>query len=174
MQTETALEVCPNCGQWAELHYHSGWCANCTEQDQSVRFCADCQRPTRNRSVCDACRRERFYIRYADELEWYLVMGFTLKVASIFVVTDARPTCISCGAFIKGGQDGAKFCQKNVQCRKAQRRYRTLRNMFKGTGLDSYRAASVALQQVVREIAARNKKGIADGQQPNHHSTRAV
>jgi hypothetical protein len=139
-------EFCPNCGTWVkELNDETGWCQTC--------------HPV---SVAAAkAKTERWLAANADAIEEYEAQGHSFTRAKQLVRNDNRPNCLSCGKPIKGGRSGkvgsyrALVCTTTVQCRKTQRRYRTLRDRFEREGFNKQDSRDAAIEQIVREIGER-------------------
>lgn len=152
------MEVCPNCGSWAELNEYTGWCSTCTVEHHppDYEFCPECGHPMpKTAKRCWSCKDARFLERYADKLEWYLHLGFSLKVARRLCIRETQPKCLSCGEPIKGGKSNHLFCKNKATCRKWSRKYRTLRERIAVYNKDL--AAEAALEIIKREVAAYNE-----------------
>lgn len=115
-----------------ELQDFSGFCSPC-----SVGTCQTCgstfEPDHQYRKNCPKCRLEAWYEKYADQLESFLLLGFSLDKARLLISRDNSPRCSSCGELIKGGRPNESlFCTKYAKCRSAKRRYRTLKLRYKG------------------------------------------
>ena len=124
--------MCPSCGDWSTLNEFTGFCTKC-----STGNCISCgasfEPDNRYRKICPYCRREAWYHKYADQIESLLLLGFTLDKARILISRDNAARCASCGAVIlRGRRSETLFCTKHEKCRKAKRRYRTLKKRYVG------------------------------------------
>ena len=138
-QRHTEEEVCPLCGDFvSHLNELTGWCDPCSPVSSSGRWLE----------------------QNADALEHYMIQGLSMTAAKKRVYEDNRPLCLSCSKPIKGGKSNQHFfCTVYVECRKAQRRYRTLRERWQRNGQSYAEARSYALEQIVREIGERTDAG---------------
>lgn len=146
-------DYCPSCGKFVdELDDASGWCFECSGTGETR--CIACGEKFRkdqpHRKLCHGCRDERWLERHANELEVYLEFGARISFAKREVYKQNRPVCIACGNPIKGAADGTIFCTRTIDCKRWQRRYRTLR--------DKYHDAKLALSQVSAEVFASRHK----------------
>lgn len=140
MEEALSLEVCPSCGELTEwLNDSTGWCQNC-----SVDFCSCGNEVPQGKKLCSSCSYDKFLLTNADALERYTAQGDSLETAKHKVLNENRSYCLCCHEPIKHGKN-AFFCTQNVLCRKAKRRYRTLRERFE---------PDIALQLTVQEVLA--------------------
>lgn len=116
------LELCPSCGDFAELNAITGWCLECTGGD----YCQRCGRPFANdsyRRYCSTCRVDQWLEDNADEIEDCLEAGFSVKEAINQVKAKNKTRCISCLDVLQGP---GLLCHK-PKCRKVYNRYRVRR-----------------------------------------------
>jgi hypothetical protein len=131
MSAQVQELMCPNCGTWGELNEYTGFCIKCSTGQ--CNSCGATFQPDRNRYICPYCRREAWYHKYADQIESLLLLGFTLDKARELISRDNAARCTSCGGVIeKGRRSETLFCTKTEKCRKAKRRYRTLKKRYVG------------------------------------------
>src|SRR5882762_7420599 len=115
MVANPELEWCLNCANWVdELHPLTGWCNDCTE-DSPV-----------GSTVGIYVQLERYLRNNADHLEHYMLNGKSVYQAVRLVATEVRPSCLSCGDFIKRGPRNSIFCTKNEFCKRVRNRYQYL------------------------------------------------
>jgi hypothetical protein len=112
--------VCPNCGDFAELNNITGWCYEC-----SPATCDKCNGPrTSDHKLCIGCQREAWYERNADQLECYIAQGLNLNEAKSKIISENRAICVVCSSPIPGKhKKDTLFCKKNKECRQAKWRY---------------------------------------------------
>jgi hypothetical protein len=127
-----ADEFCTNCGGWyssVEFNYDTGWCVQCSLAVDPQPRCSVCGTVLVDvsRTTCHTCRQEHWYVVYADELEFVmLVKGYSLYQAKIHIARINRPICQCCRKPIKGAAPGALFCKQNKACHRMYGRYRRL------------------------------------------------
>src|SRR4051794_6916074 len=113
------LNVCPNCGKYADLTEMTGWCAEC-----SPSICTRCgnsfAHDTPRRIVCSTCREKRWLEENADRIEDHIIDGLSYTAAKTAVRRENRPICLCCGVKIVKGF----FCTTKPDCRKAFHRYK--------------------------------------------------
>ena len=148
-------EFCVSCGNFVdELDETTGFCLECIGSVKTR--CLGCSqlfaRDQPHRRLCPKCREERWLERNADRLEDYLEFGATIQFAKRSVYGENRPVCLSCNEPIKGAKNGANFCTRTTDCRRWQRRYRTLREQ--SIGMRLLDPAKQALAQISAEIFA--------------------
>jgi predicted Zn-ribbon and HTH transcriptional regulator len=136
-------EVCPNCGEFVDtLDKETGWCFVCSPQ-----FCNKCGNEFKERQarkICSTCRSQEWIADNADAIEVYTAQGYSFTQARVKVLEQRRAICHCCHKPIKGGRQGVHiFCRTSVRCRKAKRRFRTLRERY---------PREIALQFVVQEL----------------------
>lgn len=122
------MKICPSCGRMRELNEFSGFCVPCSRG--TCITCGSRFEPDHSyRKVCQYCRSEAWYQKYADQVESLLLLGFSLQKARELISRDNAPRCLSCGVLIKGrAADVTLFCTKHPQCRSWKRRYRWLKD----------------------------------------------
>jgi hypothetical protein len=139
----TAIEVCPNCGDFTEsLNESTGFCREC-----SPKVCSRCGEvpPSIGHSLCIQCQRETWWERNADQLEVYLSQGISLSDAREKIENENRAICISCGTPIPGRhRESTIFCSRTEECRRAKRSY--IWKIEKGMPKD------LALEEVVEQL----------------------
>jgi hypothetical protein len=144
MDQESDLDFCPNCGHHANLVEETGWCPQCTVHhypDLKLCTCGAFFKRNAQADKCWPCRKEEWLEKHADEVEEYLLAGFSLESAKKKVADDIRPICHSCEEPIKGGGRDVLFCNKKPECIKASNSYSAL----KATGLTPDVALDIAL-----------------------------
>jgi hypothetical protein len=136
LTTETAQDLCPNCGAWVtELNERTGFCSNCsTDRDKSDGLCVGkngaCGLPVDGtHKYCWSCRYEHWLLDNGDAIERYMAVGKTFVQSKELVRRDneSRLNCFSCGEEMKAASNGTSyFCTKTVRCRTAHRRLKYL------------------------------------------------
>lgn len=107
------LVVCPSCGDYVRrLTKAYGWCFSCSSMEANITNAAD-----RESQI------EAFFKQYADNLEYHILNGNSLRDSVKLLKLERRILCQSCGAVMRGAPKNAIFCRKTAQCRKFSRRY---------------------------------------------------
>jgi hypothetical protein len=132
--TYAGQDLCPCCGEFAELDEQTGWCLPCS--GELAVGCMNCgkffEKDLPHRKLCPSCRNERWLERNADLMDDLIARhGLTPRRAQLEIYRFNRPLCLSCNQPIRGGRAGDTFfCTTSVACKKWQRRYRTLREAY--------------------------------------------
>lgn len=155
-------EYCPNCGDWyiyLNFNYEVGWCNNCA----GVPRCIHCQQPLpdRHRTTCAVCRLELWLTKYADEIEYLVVVkGYNISQAKAKVVKMVRPLCMHCGRPIKGAKEGALFCKTKPSCHSAYNKYKRLLKQ----GLTAEQALAIIRERPITKgrLVVSNRSGTVD------------
>lgn len=88
-------------------------------------------------------------LRYADELDYQLAVGYKFNRAVVMVRDRIRPKCSTCGNFIKHGGPDVLFCGRPL-CKRSARRLR----YFKATyGLPHHDALNIVLSRYRIEVS---------------------
>lgn len=139
-------DLCPSCGRWGVIVEMSGWCLACTQDHYpDLRFCSECYTAIpahHNHKLCYPCKAEKWLAEHADQIEVYMMVGWSFAAAKQQVIQDIRPNCVNCGDPILGGNSDALFCTTNKECRTTQRRYRLNREK----GMEREKALRQALK----------------------------
>lgn len=146
--------LCPSCGSWDDLDVSMGWCTSCVEASVPAGTCIRCKKHFSQdnngaRRICSICRKVEWFHRNGDALDRMRAEGFSAETAIRLVAKNNRPTCISCGEFIKNGTAGVHiFCRKHDKCKTAARRYRYYRNL---KGMNAQEAIEAVKEMIVVE-----------------------
>jgi hypothetical protein len=150
-------ELCPSCGAFETIVEVSGWCLACTQDYYpDLHFCIECHTPVptyHNHKLCSQCKAEKWLSQHADEIEVYMMVGWSFSAAKQQVIKDIRPVCVNCEGPINGGNADAIFCTARKECRTTQRRYR----LFKDKGMDR----DAAIRQAIKVGRRNNERSSA-------------
>ena len=112
---EPSSELCPNCGQFADIRGLSevtGWCYNCTSQSQQISFAANASSHTVELALA----------ANVVAVEHYVSQGQSIWQALDSARQD-RPKCVVCGNVIPRAKRNSVFCRQHPLCRRYSRRY---------------------------------------------------
>ena len=134
METSLAysLDICPNCGDFADLDDFTGWCADCSPQVARNSIpCNTCGEPvpiSYGTTICSKCKREQWLGKYTDDIEFLMAYkGYSFSKARTYVAKIVQPICKCCGRPVKGGTPGETlFCKSNPRCHRRYRQYKRL------------------------------------------------
>jgi hypothetical protein len=120
LNTTTAVEVCPDCGDFVdydEINPVTGFCFTCSPSDEQLR-------------ALSKVKLETSLAANADAIEYYMVYGrMNGKVVAgnvwkaLKLAQSDRPVCIVCGERITRSPRNSIFCRRNKECRRYSRRY---------------------------------------------------
>src|SRR5262245_15136694 len=97
-------------------------------------------------SFPNSCRFEAYLARNADEIEHYIIQGYSFyQSLELLHRTNGRPTCIVCGGTIKRAKRESTFCRQSTECRRYARRYVYL---YQSKGLTKTEALAIVFTEL--------------------------
>jgi hypothetical protein len=150
----TDLDVCPSCGEFAELDDVTGWCVECTANNAPLepRRCVSCDRPfsysrtTRYRYKCSGCQRRDFLEKHSERVAELRAQGHSIEKAMKIINEETLPRCMICNEPLRNATRGrAFFCRSKAICISARTRFKYLKE--KGVPPDK------ALQETLAKFA---------------------
>lgn len=143
-EAATVLDLCPSCGEFADLREDTGFCNECSPG----HFCARCGQAFspdyQRRTHCSSCRYDIWLEENADELEEVMMRGKSFYDAKKIVQERHKPRCVGCGSQIPKG----RLCRKK-DCHSV--RIRTRHNV-RDRGMSPDEALREAIEKVYGRI----------------------